>query len=288
MGHTDVVPVNADGWRHDPFGGELIDGEVWGRGAVDMLNLTASMAVASKHLADVRVPPEGHAHLPRASPTRRPSAPTAPTTSSSTSATPSSPTTSSPSPAASRCRASARACKLPVIVGEKGSYWCTLRVTRHAGARVAAVPHRQRAGEGGRGRAPPRRVPARDADPRHLAPLRRGHRPAARGRRRPLLDPDRLVDAVRRAAARHGPPVPRLHAHDLRADDRPRRHEDQRDPRHGRPRGRHPHAARPGRAPRCERCSTRRSATSSTRSSSSSSTTTGRRRRRSTRRCGTR
>ena len=31
MGHTDVVPVNPDGWTHDPFGGELIDGEVWGR-----------------------------------------------------------------------------------------------------------------------------------------------------------------------------------------------------------------------------------------------------------------
>jgi acetylornithine deacetylase/succinyl-diaminopimelate desuccinylase-like protein len=33
MGHTDVVPADAaDGWRHDPFGGELVDGEVWGRG----------------------------------------------------------------------------------------------------------------------------------------------------------------------------------------------------------------------------------------------------------------
>ena len=51
MGHTDVVPANPDGWRRDPFGGELVDGEVWGRGAVDMLNLTASMAVAVKHLA---------------------------------------------------------------------------------------------------------------------------------------------------------------------------------------------------------------------------------------------
>jgi acetylornithine deacetylase/succinyl-diaminopimelate desuccinylase-like protein len=50
-GHTDVVPVTADGWRHDPFGGELVDGEVWGRGAVDMLNMTASMAVAMKELA---------------------------------------------------------------------------------------------------------------------------------------------------------------------------------------------------------------------------------------------
>ena len=29
MGHTDVVPVNPAGWHEDPFGGELIDGEVW-------------------------------------------------------------------------------------------------------------------------------------------------------------------------------------------------------------------------------------------------------------------
>src|SRR5262245_54956123 len=52
MGHTDVVPVNPDMWERDPFGGELVDGEVWGRGAVDMLNLTSSMAVAFRHLAD--------------------------------------------------------------------------------------------------------------------------------------------------------------------------------------------------------------------------------------------
>ena len=59
LGHTDVVPANGDDWRHDPFGGELIDGEVWGRGAVDMLNLTASMAVAVGHLADEGYRPEG-------------------------------------------------------------------------------------------------------------------------------------------------------------------------------------------------------------------------------------
>jgi acetylornithine deacetylase/succinyl-diaminopimelate desuccinylase-like protein len=59
MGHTDVVPVHADGWLHDPFGGELIDGEVWGRGAVDMLNLTASMAVAFRELADTGFRPTG-------------------------------------------------------------------------------------------------------------------------------------------------------------------------------------------------------------------------------------
>lgn len=60
MGHTDVVPVEPDGWHHDPFGGELIDGEVWGRGAIDMLNLTASMAVATRYLAaDRRFRPRG-------------------------------------------------------------------------------------------------------------------------------------------------------------------------------------------------------------------------------------
>ena len=64
MGHTDVVPVNRDGWSRDPFGGERIvstDGidEVWGRGAVDMLNLTASMAVAFRELARSRFRPRG-------------------------------------------------------------------------------------------------------------------------------------------------------------------------------------------------------------------------------------
>ena len=55
MGHTDVVPVAVEGWEHDPFGGELIaadDGtvEVWGRGAVDMLNVTSSMLVAFREI----------------------------------------------------------------------------------------------------------------------------------------------------------------------------------------------------------------------------------------------
>jgi acetylornithine deacetylase/succinyl-diaminopimelate desuccinylase-like protein len=51
MGHTDVVPFAPEGWRRDPLGGDLVDGVVWGRGAIDMLNLTASMAVATRRLA---------------------------------------------------------------------------------------------------------------------------------------------------------------------------------------------------------------------------------------------
>jgi acetylornithine deacetylase/succinyl-diaminopimelate desuccinylase-like protein len=59
MGHTDVVPVTRSGWRNDPFGGELIDGEVWGRGAIDMLDVTASMAVAVKNLLVSGFKPRG-------------------------------------------------------------------------------------------------------------------------------------------------------------------------------------------------------------------------------------
>jgi acetylornithine deacetylase/succinyl-diaminopimelate desuccinylase-like protein len=59
MGHTDVVPVTPAGWRHDPFAAELIDGEVWGRGAVDMLDVTASMAVAVRRLLASGFRPKG-------------------------------------------------------------------------------------------------------------------------------------------------------------------------------------------------------------------------------------
>lgn len=59
MGHTDVVPANPDGWARDPFGGDLVDGEVWGRGALDMLAMTASMAVAFRELATSHAPPPG-------------------------------------------------------------------------------------------------------------------------------------------------------------------------------------------------------------------------------------
>ncbi len=69
MGHTDVVPADPSGWSRDPFGGELVRAaarrdrpevaEVWGRGAVDMLNLTASMAVAMRHVARSGIRPAG-------------------------------------------------------------------------------------------------------------------------------------------------------------------------------------------------------------------------------------
>ena len=44
--HLDVVPADPSGWSVDPFSAEIIDGFVYGRGAVDMLNVTAAMATA--------------------------------------------------------------------------------------------------------------------------------------------------------------------------------------------------------------------------------------------------
>ena len=44
--HIDVVPVDRAGWSRDPFAAEIEDGFVYGRGAVDMLNVTAAMTAA--------------------------------------------------------------------------------------------------------------------------------------------------------------------------------------------------------------------------------------------------
>ena len=40
-GHLDTVPANADDWQRDPWSGEIVDGEIWGRGAVDMKDMDA-------------------------------------------------------------------------------------------------------------------------------------------------------------------------------------------------------------------------------------------------------
>ncbi|MGG2463335.1 M20/M25/M40 family metallo-hydrolase [Streptomyces sp. RGM 3693] len=57
-GHTDVVPANADDWTHHPFSGEIADGCVWGRGAVDMKDMDAmTLAVVRDRLRTGRKPP---------------------------------------------------------------------------------------------------------------------------------------------------------------------------------------------------------------------------------------
>ncbi len=180
MGHTDVVPVNPDGWTRDPFGADLDDGMIWGRGAVDMLNLTSTMAVAFRHLAQSGFTPRGtllylgvadeealgtfgakylveheldrvsvglrHHRIRWIPGADRPGAPTA------------------------------------HHGGGEGHVLDEHHGARHAQSRIAGVSDRQRARHCGRGRSTHRRVSARGTDRRYLAALRRGPRPARRPR----------------------------------------------------------------------------------------------------------
>jgi acetylornithine deacetylase/succinyl-diaminopimelate desuccinylase-like protein len=50
-GHVDVVPAPADGWRQDPFEGEVADGFLWGRGTLDMKGGVAMMVAAALRAA---------------------------------------------------------------------------------------------------------------------------------------------------------------------------------------------------------------------------------------------
>lgn len=56
-GHLDVVPAHAPDWSVDPFGAELRDGLVWGRGAVDMKDMDAMvLAVVRQMVREGRRP----------------------------------------------------------------------------------------------------------------------------------------------------------------------------------------------------------------------------------------
>ncbi|MBL7488917.1 M20/M25/M40 family metallo-hydrolase [Frankia sp. AgB1.9] len=57
-GHLDVVPADASEWTVHPFSGEVTDGYVWGRGAVDMKGMVAmTLAVARRFRREGVVPP---------------------------------------------------------------------------------------------------------------------------------------------------------------------------------------------------------------------------------------
>ena len=55
-GHVDVVAAEAPRWKHPPFAGEVHDGQVWGRGAVDMKNMVAMSAAVLAVLARLEMP----------------------------------------------------------------------------------------------------------------------------------------------------------------------------------------------------------------------------------------
>jgi succinyl-diaminopimelate desuccinylase len=58
-GHTDVVPVgDLAAWTHDPFGAEIVDGWMYGRGATDMKSGVAAFAAAAVDFVR-QTPPDG-------------------------------------------------------------------------------------------------------------------------------------------------------------------------------------------------------------------------------------
>src|SRR5919112_2866935 len=57
-GHLDVVPADASEWAVDPFAGEVSDGYVWGRGAVDMKDMDAMTLAVIREWARTGVQPE--------------------------------------------------------------------------------------------------------------------------------------------------------------------------------------------------------------------------------------
>src|SRR2546421_2190173 len=51
LGHVDTVLADASEWTHDPWSGDVADGYLWGRGAIDMKSQAAAEAVAGAALA---------------------------------------------------------------------------------------------------------------------------------------------------------------------------------------------------------------------------------------------
>jgi acetylornithine deacetylase/succinyl-diaminopimelate desuccinylase-like protein len=59
LGHVDTVLADASEWRHDPWSGDVEDGFLWGRGALDMKSQVAAEAVAGASLARAGWRPAG-------------------------------------------------------------------------------------------------------------------------------------------------------------------------------------------------------------------------------------
>ena len=59
LAHTDTVLADPAEWDRDPWSGDLVDGEVWGRGALDMKDQAAASVVAFASLAREGLQPSG-------------------------------------------------------------------------------------------------------------------------------------------------------------------------------------------------------------------------------------
>ena len=240
LAHTDVVPVNPAGWARDPFAGEIVDGEVWGRGAVDMLNQAAGMALAFAELA--------------AGPRLRGSLVFAATADEETGGYHGVLHLLEHHPDVLRCDVAlteaggtvtrtARGPVLDVGVGEKGMAPMTARRPWPRRPRLDAARRRQRPRDRRRGDPAHRRGPAGHDGRRGLAALGRRH-----GRRRgAAIAAARRAHAVGRPpppARRRGRARPRLHPQHVHPDARRRRAEEQHRARRGDGRARRAHRAR--------------------------------------------
>ena len=59
-GHLDTVPVGAITWQHEPLGGEIFDGKIWGRGASDMKGGIAAFLACAQELVKTNFSPRGN------------------------------------------------------------------------------------------------------------------------------------------------------------------------------------------------------------------------------------
>lgn len=59
ISHTDTVRADPEEWARDPWSGDLVDGEIWGRGALDMKSQAVASAVAFASLAREGLRPAG-------------------------------------------------------------------------------------------------------------------------------------------------------------------------------------------------------------------------------------
>ena len=131
LGHTDVVPASPETWSRDPFSGDLVEGEVWGRGAVDMLNLTASMAVAFRRLAATGFQPRGSLVYAAVADEEALGSHGAGWLTDHAASTVGADFVITESGGIPLDTPGGK--RLPIIVGEKGSCWCRLRIRGEAG-----------------------------------------------------------------------------------------------------------------------------------------------------------
>ncbi|MBN1956481.1 MAG: M20/M25/M40 family metallo-hydrolase [Anaerolineae bacterium] len=56
LSHLDVVPAEPAQWEHNPFGGEIVDGMIWGRGALDMKSIVTMQLMTMLLLQRGQIP----------------------------------------------------------------------------------------------------------------------------------------------------------------------------------------------------------------------------------------